>query len=812
MKKHLNLMQSMLFGGLLFLLSTQVWSAIAVQYAHSGVWYNPNEDGHGFFLTVSQQQGQLNLVMSWYHYENGEQRYVVGSQVFDSGTGLVIVPVIRTNGTGFGNAFISTDVVRTDWGQLSVQFDSCEQGSVRYQTNDGLSGVVPIQRLAGIGILDCDETQVAAPVNPSPPVQLLVQQPFVCSSLEAGLGQPHVDNQEAGWPVYDASNSLLGFSSNCDIPVQVEYRYRSTNGEIKKFQPDSPRPNDMAMTTLSDGSVVPYVIRWERGSMNRFIYSVAALAPGVLEGNLGVDLSAWNQRLLYYFQGGTGIGHSQGDPSERRMLYDDALKLGYAVIYSTGTDTDTHYNLALGGRTAVMLKEHFISLYGQPLYTIGIGASGGGVQQYVYAQNHPGLIDAAIPQYAFPDMITQTIHIGDCELLEYYMDVTDGRNSKWSTWSNRSILEGLNASDTQQNRFLLGLRGSSGCVSGWRGLTPSLINPLWGKAEGQENMLPETIMDKVKWTHWQDSTEIYGLRADGHAPNTIDNVGVQYGLTALTEQQITPEEFLQLNDRIGGWKDVADMQQEGCPYFPKIACFEGFSSWDPWSQRNQNHSDGSESAQRTSGDVNAMRAAYSSGMVFQGDVNIPILDWRHYLEDQLNQHDSIQSFASRQRMLDVDGDASNQIIWFTDAREITEDDDRFNQMPEALAVMDQWMLNILNNPDVGVADNKPALATDRCFDATGQEIATGDDVWNGIIDDHSEGACATQFQTFSTSRIVAGAPVTGSVFKCALQSIDAAIEQHVYADWEPDESEKARLREIFPDGVCDYTQADQALF
>ena len=53
------------------------------------------------------------------------------------------------------------------------------------------------------------------------------------------------------------------------------------------------------------------------------------------------------------------------------------------------------------------------------------------------------IIDAAIPQYSYPDMVTQTIHVGDCELLEHYMDVTDGANPKWATWPNRTWLEGL---------------------------------------------------------------------------------------------------------------------------------------------------------------------------------------------------------------------------------------------------------------------------------------------------------------------------------------------------------------------------------
>ena len=73
-----------------------------------------------------------------------------------------------------------------------------------------------------------------------------------------------------------------------------------------------------------------------------------------------------------------------------------------------------------------MTKEEFIERYGVPLYTVGVGGSGGAIQQYVYGQNHPGLLDAGIPQYSYPDMVTQTIHVGDCELLENFMDNTDG--------------------------------------------------------------------------------------------------------------------------------------------------------------------------------------------------------------------------------------------------------------------------------------------------------------------------------------------------------------------------------------------------
>src|SRR5690625_7566692 len=80
-----------------------------------------------------------------------------------------------------------------------------------------------------------------------------------------------------------------------------------------------------------------------------------------------------------------------------------------------------------------------------------MGASGGAIQQYIYGQNHPGLIDAAIPDRSYPDMVTQTIQVGDGELLEHYMDVTDGDNPFWHTTAIRSLLVGFNATAEMGN-------------------------------------------------------------------------------------------------------------------------------------------------------------------------------------------------------------------------------------------------------------------------------------------------------------------------------------------------------------------------
>ena len=83
--------------------------------------------------------------------------------------------------------------------------------------------------------------------------------------------------------------------------------------------------------------------------------------------------------------------------------------------------------------------------------------------------------------------------------------------------------------------------------------------------------------------------------------------------------------------------------------------------------------------------------------------------------------------SSRQRMLDRDGNASNQVIWFIDARPGGAGD----LPPRRFQVMDQWLANIRQHPKRSVAQNKPARAVDSCFTHTGAEIAGGPHVWDG---------------------------------------------------------------------------------
>ncbi len=635
------------------------------------------------------------------------------------------------------------------------------------------------------------------------------QQPFVCKTQTQGLGFPQVDNQLGiGMRLFETPGNpatpLIGWSKDCSASTVVDYQYRNTAGQFRPL-PAGPLPADVAMATTLDGRTVPYVVRRERGTINRFIYSIAILAP---PGDPAAppNTSLWNGRLIYTFDGGVAIGHNQGTLGGGSHLYHTGLSQGYAIVHSSGTRTSTHYNLVLGAETAIMTKERFVEGYGVPTYTVGVGGSGGAIQQYVYAQRHPGvIIDAAIPQYSYPDMVTQTIHIGDCELLEYYMDVTGAANPAWAVWPNRTWLEGLNASATWPNPYRGGAPGSSECVAGWRGLTPLALNPLFGSAGAGSEFYDPAVLAAVKWTHWDDLRNIYGVGADGYARSPWDNVGVQYGLQALTDGKITPDEFLKLNSTVGSWKETKDMVQEGCPFIAALCAIP--AQFDPWSRRNMRASPdgGVTPAPRREGNMDAARAAYTSGIVFRGDIDIPVIDWRHYLEHRLDMHNSHQSFASRKRMLNHDGRAGNQVIWFTDARPGTAQSDH---TPLAFQVIDEWLANIRMHPWRGVVRNKPDAAVDSCFATNGALMYAGDDAWAGILDSRPDGPCTQAFPIYSTSRIVAGGPIEGGVFKCALRSVDRAIRRGVYGSWLPSPAEVARLEQIFPTGVCNYSKPD----
>lgn len=182
-----------------------------------------------------------------------------------------------------------------------------------------------------------------------------------------------------------------------------------------------------------------------------------------------------------------------------------------------------------------------------------------------------------------------------------------------------------------------------------------------------------------------------------------------------------------------------------------------------------------------------------------GYLDIPVIDVRHDREAQLNMHHLSASFATRLRIERALGDSARQLIWVAELG--------FDPTLEALRVMDEWIGAVRAQPWRGVAGNRPARADDACFDAGGRTLARGPEVWDGDWNGAAPGACTRAMRSFGTSRSAAGGPLAGDLFQCRLQSVEAAIAAGVYrpVDLRP---HAARLREIFPQGVCDYRRGD----
>ena len=640
--------------------------------------------------------------------------------------------------------------------------------------------------------------------------------PFYCGENNVTHRQPLVDNQQGeGVPVFaldeegNRTEEIIGYSRDCSHPTEVSYYYRSvTDGE---FYPLEKAKGDIDQVTVN-GRTKDFVVRLETGTINRFFYAIAVLR-GDHETPQRPSASNWNRRLIYQMRGGVGIGRRQGDISKGDIISRraDQLARGYGIVYSTANQTSNHYDIWLAEDAARRLKKQFSALYGEPLYTVGLGGSGGAIQQYLFAQNAPGLLDAAIPLYSYPDMVTQTIYVFDCEPLEYFFDVVEADNPRWRNAEERTVMEGLSANKDVESRFHVlkvaaalfdgryrdGTEGATECTQGWRGLVPLVNNPRF--VHFIKNYADD-VASRTHWSHWEDLRRFYGAGEDGYANSTWDNEGVQYGLEALLSGEITVDTFLKVNATIGSWKKSLNQNDERL-WFLNGAVFP--MQLSVWSDQNMNLGSLDRPAKRSRASREAIEGIYRSGHVFLGDVEIPIIDLRHYLDRDLDMHHSSASFSARERIRRARGHADNQLIWVSHKK--------YTPLDEALDTMDRWMQNIIENPSAGVAANRPVDASDQCFDSEGNVMAAGPDVWDGAWNRKPTGECMQAYPIYSTSRQVAGAPITGDIFKCALQPVRRALAKGEYGDFTEEVAAHIEdMERVFPSGVCNYNQPDIA--
>ncbi len=293
------------------------------------------------------------------------------------------------------------------------------------------------------------------------------QEFFVCNTIQAGLGEPLVDNQDGeGFRVQNPDGSTAGWSLDCSANTRVDYLYRTTGGSFRPLpsatapvRPTWRRPRSATAapsTTSCAASAARSTASSTRSRCSR--RSGTTRAPSIPTPRSGTSA------LIFTFDGGVQIGHRQGTPGRQRALRQrpqqglrDHPLLRHAHEHALqpparrrdGADDEGGVHRAL--RRA--------ALHGRPWAAPAARSSSTST-----GRTTRKLLDAGIPQYSYPDMVTQTIHVGDCELLERYMDSDDGSNPKWQNWDNREWLEGLNAHATLPNPYRGGAPGNSECV------------------------------------------------------------------------------------------------------------------------------------------------------------------------------------------------------------------------------------------------------------------------------------------------------------------------------------------------------------
>ena len=530
---------------------------------------------------------------------------------------------------------------------------------------------------------------------------------------------------------------------------------------FKQFDPKTEMPQDIAETTTDRGLKVPYIVRVERGVVNRGIYDVAVLFDPTTPWQYPYAAQpTWNRKLLWSFGGSTGTPYRQHPPNSTWQI-DYALSRGYMVGVSSLTDQALNSNHVVAAETLMMLKEHIVENYGEIRYTIGTGCSGGSIMQLQITSLYPGLLNGIQPSCTYPDSYSTSIEVTDCVLLGNYFKstefegLTSGLNPEQLAAKKAAIAGHLNdkACPAWVNSF--GNSNTPGVYTNSRGqrvnncqLLDSQVYDAKYNPEGVRCSIPEYAM-----AIWGPSS------ADERvARRTSDNVGIEYGLKALQNGQITPEEFVVLNQKIGG-SDV----------------------------------DAVPSPARMVADAKALNIAYSAGIV--GDARqwakVPIIDLRG--NDNSSIHMNWRTFAVRERLDRVNGTHANQVIW------------RFGPglLPpphvtvEALQIMDKWLANVEADQsgiplDQKVVRAKPAEAFDFCY--------LGVDYSRKVTDPKTCDADPV-LKYYASPRQIAGGPLAEDVLKCQLRPIRRSDypPQLTVEQWE-------RLKKVFPNGVCDWTK------
>ena len=594
------------------------------------------------------------------------------------------------------------------------------------------------------------------------------------ASLPNGSGaRVTITNHPQGGPVLAGPQlqpwvcQSTAVDAQCNQPPTYTYLYKSTDPTKQGLQPYDPNnpPSDVANTTTDQGVTVPFVVRLETGYLDRDQYKIATLFQPNRTWAPWDPQRQWNHKLLITHGASCGADHQTGsapdvtgggtglDTSETGM---DALGRGFATM-STALDNAGHNcNLAVEAESLIMAKERLIEQYGELRYTIGMGCSGGSLAAQWISNAYPGVYQGLLTSCSFPDAWSTATQFLDYHLLLGYF--TDP--SRWGmgvAWSPTQMAEVqghitvVNSEVSDQAQYHVAVP----------------TDPCAGVTDAQRYD-PKTNPGGVRCTVQDAAINIFGPRPQsiwsaneqkvghGFAGFPVDNIGVQYGLGALREGKITPAQFLDLNEKIGG-VDV----------------------------------DAGLSPQRIAAVQPTLAYAYRSGMIDEANNldQVPIIDCRG--PDVGAFHDAYRAFAIRARLEREHGTHANQLIW---EGPIELFGDR-QCVANSFVAMDRWLTAVEgdhsgNSLPSKVIHDKPSDLSDRCYDGNGDKLE--DQICGQAV-----------VATYGTPRMVAGDAITTDANKCQLKPLNRADD---YGPLGLSDAQWAEMQKLFPAGVCDFSK------
>jgi hypothetical protein len=512
----------------------------------------------------------------------------------------------------------------------------------------------------------------------------------------------------------------------------------TSSGSFLSYDPSNPPPSSaIATTTTTDGVTVPFIIRQETGYIDRDQYAIATLWQPGKAWQPWAPQSQYNGRLVIMHGASCDTTYGTGSAPS---VQDQKILGGGFIVMSTALDNAGHNcNLLTEAESLEMTKEWVVDHYGEIKWTIGSGCSGGSLVQQQVANAYPGIYQGITPQCSFTDAWSSSMEYEDYYMLLNYFDSKD-QTDLWGPTQISAVIQHPNPLNP---------------------VTFTTVIPNSGVADRDCPDVPASEVWSPSNPHGVRCTlEDYMVNMFGREPSTgyanrpFDNVGIQYGLSAVEAGQITPQQFADLNAHVGGLDINGDL-----------------------------------SATRSSADLIALQRAYTDGAVdTASNLNdVAIIDLRG--PDEGSFHDVYRTYALRDRLQRDFGTAANQILWQGPVPLIG--DTTFAD--DAVYAVDGWLAQVYadhrNVPlSQKIIQDKPASVADRCTNGGGTDIPLS--------------VCQTVVQAYGTPRFGAGEPHTDDVLKCQLKPLNPS-------DYLPITFTPAQWQELeaaFPTGVCDYSK------